>query len=302
MFVKERKLTEYAVLLMGLSVSIGSAIALWQAFCGMIRVKSGLGMMDFAGIVGLIVPVLIVKSFDESIDRWKRNLFLFSAVLAMFALLFNQTRAVWVAILINCIIFVLLNIIYNTRKSRQAASTILVILAAISLFIATHQFTVDRVNSLTDMKFRSNHERIYMWNYAANVFLDHWDRGVGLAMLPSFAFSYTPEGSANVQITSTRSGHMHNNFLQLLAENGILGGIAYVLLFLRILKTAINHMNKAETRSWAMIAFLCTFEFLIHGMFDYTFSIGTIMFSYWFILGLSYVNFRETDAQPACAQ
>ena len=49
---------ERCFLLMAISLAMGSVVAVWQGNHGEVRVKSLLGMMNFAGALGLLFPIL----------------------------------------------------------------------------------------------------------------------------------------------------------------------------------------------------------------------------------------------------
>jgi len=290
-FVGSRERIEQAGTLMSASLLIGSTIALWQAAQGQPRVKSTLGTMDFAGAIGLIVPVLLVKSFDREASPWIRCLSVVSLVAALLALVFNGTRAVWVAVVVSFLLFAFLNLLVNWRKGGKVAVVTIAILAAgVLLALSSATFT-DRIRGST-LQSKSIHSRLVAWEYAWHEIQDHWFLGRGLATLPTFSETAErgPDGRKPY-------GHVHNNILQMLAENGLVGGLAFIFLFFSIITTAFRRLKEPATRNWATIALLCTVDFLVHGMFDYTFTIATIMYSYWFILGLAYSSFRQTSQQ-----
>lgn len=286
-FIKERKVAEQATALMAGSMLIGATIVIWQGLNGKFRVGGTLGVMDFAGIVGLLVPVLLVKAFEENKNRAVQLLYFIAAGAAIVAMMFNGTRAVWITVAVSCVLYATISLIVNGRRGRRAAMTVCAILAIVALIFATSADLNKRLQSITDTKVKSNHERLIMWQYAVETFRDNWLVGVGPATLPTVPLS--PEEEVRLRQDPTY-GHVHNNLLQIAAESGAIGGLGYLFLFFTIMKTAAGKMRQEEKRSWALITLLCTTDFLIHGVFDYTFSIPTIMYGYWFILGLAYVN------------
>lgn len=290
-FIRCRRHIEQAATLMSASLLIGAAIALWQAAQGQIRVKSTLGTMDFAGAIGLIIPVLLVKSFDREAKPWVRCLSAVSLVAAMAALIFNATRAVWVSTLVSFGLFAFLNLLVSGRKGAKTAVVVVVVLAAVLSFALSSTTFINRFQAST-LQSNAIHKRLVAWEYAWHQFQDHWFLGVGLATLPEFFPENIPAAGPDRVY-----GHVHNNFLQMLAENGLVGGLSFIFLFWSILKTSFQRLKEPATRNWAMIALLCTVDFLVHGMFDYTFTIATIMYSYWFILGLAYSSFSLSTQQ-----
>lgn len=288
--VKDQKVVEQATVLMAGSMLIGAAIAIWQGLHGMHRVGGTLGVMDFAGIAGLLVPLLLVKGFDETTGRTVRMLFIAAAAAAMAAMMFNGTRAVWVTVAISCVLYATISLIVNGRKARRAAMTVCAMLVAVALIFATSADLNKRLQSITDTQVKSNRERLIMWQYAIDTIRDNWLVGVGPATLPTLPLS--PEEEVRLRQNPTY-GHVHNNLLQITAESGAIGGLGYLLMLFAVIKTAAGKLRQEEKRSWAMIVLLCTTDFAIHGVFDYTFNIPTIMYSYWFILGLAYVSLSQ---------
>jgi O-antigen ligase len=290
--VKERKVIERAAILMAMSILVGAGTAFWQVMQGVGRggVRSFLGVMDFGAIIGLIMPVLIVKALDRGTDNRLRFLFLAAAVLATVALVYNGTRAVWLAVFATLVLYAIINIVINGRNSIKPVLIIGTILLAGALIFATNDNINNRLRTITDMNFRSNQERLILWQYALDVFKDHPVLGVGLATLPT-THAFTAEEVRQLQGKPVY-GHVHNTILQVMAENGIIGLLGFLTLFLTIAKTALTRLREQKTRSWALIALLCTVDFIIHGLFDYTFTIATVMYSYWFIIGLAYVDIK----------
>ncbi len=286
-FIKERKVAEQATILMAGSILIGAAIVIWQGLHDPGRIKGTLGVMDFAGIVGMLVPVLLIKGFEETVGKFARPLFLVAAFMSMVAMIFNGTKAGWVTVFVACVFYLIINLLLNRKKSFRAAALICVMLLIISLIFASSPRLMTRLYTVVDPTYGSNHDRIVMWQYAINVFKDNWIVGVGPATLPELPLS--PQHALELQ-KNPKSGHVHNNLLQIGAESGIGGVLGYISIFGVILINAFRNLRQLKKKSWAMISLLCTTSFLIHGLFDYTFNIPTIMYGYWFILGLAYIN------------
>jgi Lipid A core - O-antigen ligase and related enzymes len=169
-----------------------------------------------------------------------------------------------------------------------AAAVLGVMVVAIGL--SSPQVT-ERFNTLFDMNYANNAQRVILWKYGWGLFLDHPVMGTGLATLPTPPFFISPEEAASGKPIY---GHVHNNFLQMLAENGIIGFGGFVFLFGTIIYTGWTRRGGAG-RAWGLTAAVCTSEFLIHGLFDYTLNIPTVVYSYWFIMGFVYVKYRQGD-------
>lgn len=283
-FIKEKKLIEKMALMMAGSILLGSLVGIWQGLQGIERVKSFLGIMDFAGILGLLIPFLLVHGFEWPAGTGRRLNYLFLGIMlvAFIALVFNGTRAVLVSAFISLALYLAL----NAANNKKVLLFIMGISAALSGLVYNNAKLWTRLTTIFDPAVStSNIKRVIMWEYGWKTFLNHPVLGVGLATLPTAVFPWEPPPQTMTY------GHIHNNFLQVLAENGVIGFAAFCFLFGTILLTAWRRMKVPETKRWATVAFLCTCSFLVHGLFDYTFTLATIMYSYWFILGLCYADY-----------
>jgi O-antigen ligase len=290
-FVKSKQMVERIVWFMAISLLLGSSVGIWQGMHGAVRAKSFLGIMDFAGVIGLVFPMLFVYGFEyKGKTPWKNVFFMFVAGVATIALLFNGTRSIWIAVFVSIIIYTMLNIM---RNKKVIVVFTLILMMGIGIGLASPK-VAERVYSIVDTKVNiSNLQRINMWKYGWNIFLEHPILGVGLGCLPHGGnFDKTvPEP----MMDNIVGDHIHNNFLQMLAENGIVGFGAFCYCFSVILQSLWKRMRSEQTRVWATIGILCTIDFLVHGFFDYSFRMSIVMYTYWFILGLAYVNFYLTE-------
>lgn len=78
--------------------------------------------------------------------------------------------------------------------------------------------------------------------------------------------------------------HAHNNFLQMLAENGLVGFAGYVLAFGYILWRNIKNyfVNK---NPYALMIVGSTGALILQGLTEYNFGNGAVMKLYWLVLG-----------------
>ena len=126
-----------------------------------------------------------------------------------------------------------------------------------------------------------------MWKYAAETFYSHPLFGVGLGAFLSFPFP------GSIQ----EYGHVHNNILQILAMSGIIGLVGYFYLMGTICLQAYKKSSIPDLRVWGLTIILCTTELIIHGMFDYTFVMGPVMYTYSFLIGISFAAFAIRDEE-----
>lgn|GEM_PF-2894544 len=296
-FTKSKKDIDNLLIILAVSVLFGSLIAIWQgthvqfdpANPSGSRAKSFLGIMDFAGTLGVLIPILLVKSFGDNYNHYYRAVFIVSLITSCVALLFNGTRAVWLAVFVSFLVYMLL----EGFKNKKIFVWLMVLMLGLGTIVANNPLAWDRLVLISDTTFVSNTKRVEMWQQGWEAFCEYPVAGSGLGCIPPKGFNkMTPQ---EYDDTPRYHNHVHNNFLQILAETGIGGFVTFTALFGVILSKAWSRINAEQHREFALIALLSTLNFLLHGLFDYTFIMATVMYIYWFVIGLCYREFTFTD-------
>lgn len=100
-----------------------------------------------------------------------------------------------------------------------------------------------------------------------------------------------------------RLTHAHNNFLQMLAENGVVGFVGYVFAFGYILWHNIKNYF-TNKNPYALMIVGSTGALVLQGLTEYNFGNGAVMKLYWLVLGClvvlaAYYNKKREDAKRA---
>lgn len=211
-----------------ISLSINALIILYHSYLG--EVGRPVGLCDFhymflAGVNLLIIPFILTYSLNNTTYYNKLHwLFRFTIFINIPALIFENTRIVWLAF---CIIFPL--VIFLGIKNKFKAFLIICCIAIYSfgIFQMSPQST-NRLESITNNNYENqpNYERLLMWQSASNMFIDHPIFGVGYG---NYYTNYISEYRSPLAREYQR--HPHNTFLEKLSEAGILGGIIANIIF-----------------------------------------------------------------------
>lgn len=269
------------------SVSIGFICLIYQGVSGESRAAGFFGHpMTFAGYLCIFLPVLLVCFLDREIyGRW-RWLAGFGVVLGCFALLFNATRGAWLA-LTPVLLFI---IGYYLLKKNKLAILCLALVVAAGAGLSQYKPFVKRLATVTDTrKFQSNTERLLIWHSAYEMFKDHPVVGVGLGQYKdNYQKKYISPKAKEPYLS-----HAHNNFLQMLAENGIVGFAG----FLTLLAAFIGYSFKRfwqEKNPYALMMSMSALALVLQGFTEYNFGNSAVMKSFWLAQGclfvLSYVK------------
>jgi len=212
-----------------------------------------------AGYLNLVIPFCIafaVRGGDPTLRKLGRWVF----VLASVALLLTQSRGgllAYVAILVTSACFFAPN-----RKSRMRRIAVVLIACLIAGVVAGLFF--ERLTEIDDFTAVS---RLAIWGGAFATFAHSPVIGAGFGNLRMLMGGLLdlPEGWV---------GDAHNLYLELLAETGIVGLLAFALFMAVALRTALRGYRAAQSELSRMICFavfIAMVGVLVHGTVDYLF-------------------------------
>jgi O-antigen ligase len=146
-----------------------------------------------------------------------------------------------------------------------------------------------RVTSIFDMKNETNRDRFYMFKAGINIFKDYPLTGVGAANLEKIYDDYKP---AEAKLSNP---HLHNNFLQVLAERGIFAMMSLLAAFASIIIVLVKKIKNSigfekMVATGVLFAFI---GFLVAGLFEYNFGDTEIKFMLFYFLSIPFAALKE---------
>ncbi|MBG83839.1 MAG: hypothetical protein CMJ40_04745 [Phycisphaerae bacterium] len=158
----------------------------------------------------------------------------------------------------------------------------------------------DMQNRLLSLADPMRDGRIGLWLAAMAMFLEHPFTGIGAG---TFGFAY-PDVVSMVRLPEgyqAESGFIpwaHNMYLELLAEYGLPGFLAYAIvttwLMGKLLAQAVFGERRAsgdrtdDLRNWAIALLISWSAILVMAMFDLTFYKHWVVYLYWMLVGLGF--------------
>lgn len=269
-----------------LGITLGSMCLIYQGLSGDSRASGFFGHpMTFAGYFCIYLPVLLVCFLEQRIYGQWRWLAGGSFVLGVVALLFNATRGAWLALTI-VLLFILA---YYLMKGNKLAMLCLALFIAAGAGLSQYQPFVQRLATITDTKYQSNTERLLIWQSAYTMFKDHPVLGVGLGQYKdNYQKKYISPKAKEPYLS-----HAHNNFLQMLAENGIVGFVGFLTLLVCFIGYSFKRFWQ-EKNPYALMMSMATLALVLQGCTEYNFGNSAVMKSFWLVQGcllvLSYVD------------
>jgi O-antigen ligase len=205
---------------------------------------------------GLLLPVALVFLVLWIYDR--RNILLMIGVAAThFALLLTFTRSVWLGWIVA--VAVLLALKWPKALAWVVPVAILVISFAPLPFFS-------RVISSFDVRQSSNLDRIRMAEAGIEIIKDYPLFGVGPANVKEIYPLYRKHDAPRFRIP-----HLHNNFIQLWAERGVLAVVAYLFLQFLFLRQCVRAWGGPATK-FAEIGVAVAVALASAGLFEFNFG------------------------------
>ena len=244
------------------------------------------GLM-FAISVG--VPLIFITS-------GKQRVWLILSVLTIgIALVFTFSRFPWLGTFIG-VLFIFVFIFSRFKKAALKIGTILLIVGILSGFISlmmgdSRQSIIERAT--TDLW---DQERVYMWQAGLDIIKDYPLWGVGMKNIAKVYPDYVNPKAKWKQ----GWGELHNNFIHIAAERGILTLIAFLWIvigyFIYTFRFYCKVRPRGDLSSLLILGFLAAFiGFVITGMTEYNFGDSEIVMMLWFIIGLTIVVTQDYE-------
>ena len=262
-------------------ITVTSVYAIYQGLSGLSRANGFYGHpMTLGGWMCIFLPLLLIEFFEKKLlgkYYWLAGL---AFCICNAGLVFNATRGAWLAVAIVCAAL----LIYYMFKSKRNLAVGIIFIALVSTLLVNNPKFMHRLDTIDDFnKYQSNTERILIWQSAWNMFKEHPILGVGLGLgqyTKNYQQKYISPHAKEPNLT-----HAHNNFMQMLAENGIVGFAGFVIMFGYIIFK--NLIVWFKTRNvYALMIVSATVCLLLQGFTEYNVGNSAVIKMYWFVLGL----------------
>jgi len=150
-----------------------------------------------------------------------------------------------------------------------------------------------RVQRIMQLKDPSASERQIQWRGAWEMFKQHPAFGAGysvyrVAATEQLSAAWYGQRGKRVQ-TGFAANHAHNEFLQVFAETGAIGGAIFLALLLGMLATAARVALRHPEPGWRRVglaAIVGSIAFLFQNLFGVTFRVTGAPMFFWLLLGL----------------
>src|SRR5690348_11223478 len=224
----------------------------------------------FAGFAELVIPLSLVPLILGKVRRERLASVAIFAVIPLAALFLAASRGGLVSLFCEVVLLLLLLLVVRRSlgKHALAGATVLVLAFSLVSWIGVRQI-LSRFSSFQNLEV-SEGKRASMRQGTWRMFLDHPVAGVGFG---AFEAAYPPY---ETQYDGKIVNHAHNDYLEILAETGLLGGLCCAW-FLTVLFIASVRRIQKPSSPFAGVLHLAgltgCFGILVHSLVDFNLHI-----------------------------
>jgi len=223
----------------------------------------------FAGFAELIIPMALVPMALGKVRRERWFVVGLFAIMPIVALIMSASRGGIIAFGVQLILLALWMVLRRTGGKQLLAggAILLVTLLMVSWLGVTK--TLNRFSSLQSLE-SSEAKRASMRRDTWRIFLDHPWSGTGLGTLQTVFPKYETNYDGKIV------NHAHNDYLEVLAETGVLGGVCCAWFLAILFMEGWKRLRSADGSFTAILHFsalVACVGFLIHSFADFNFHI-----------------------------
>lgn len=277
-------------------LSPGKIYGIYERF-GAYPFGSFVSRHNFAAFMEMTIALPLGLLLSGSISRDKKLLYVTAVALMGVALLLSGSRGGLVATLSAVFLLVLLT--NQSRGIKKIALRVALVIALVAAVVAGTLF-VGGESSLTRIAETAASKdittnRTHIWMITLKVIAGNLPFGAGLG---AFGQAYTPYDDLSGM---ERVEQAHNDYLQVLADMGLVGaaiGGLFLFLLFQTGKRSIKANNKFR-KGVAIGSVGGIFAILVHSIFDFVLHTTAISFLFLLLIGLLAASGREYDDDRA---
>lgn len=279
-------------------------MALWFRYCPINAMVMGpyVNHNHYAGLMELIFPVVLglflfyrprigntslIKGIAEIFSQEKANIHILigtSALLILISIFVSLSRGAMVSTCLSLFIFIFFLMKQKISKGSTALMISVIILTAISIGWFGWDQIFERFANLKNAHGVIYESRLDFWNDTKNIIAHYKITGSGMGTFPHIypLFRFFKSGLF--------LAHAHNDYLELLAEGGIIGfSIAASFLFVLFYKTYKVFTKRRDAFSiyLYMGSITALAAILFHSFTDFNMHIGANGLWFFFVAGIA---------------
>lgn len=246
---------------------------------------------NFAAFMEMSIAVPLGLLFAGAVEKDKRLIYATAIGLMGIALLLSGSRGGFVSITAGVVFLVILATGSRGTRDKVLKAVLAVVLLAVfvvgSILVGGESSLTRLAETAASDNFSTN--RIQIWSVTLDVIGNHMPFGAGLG---AFGVAYTPfDPNSGFE----RVEQAHNDYLEVLADAGIVGAIIGAFFLFRLFRTGLLNV-KVENRyrrGVALGAFAGCFSILVHSAFDFVLHITAVTLLFLTLMALLVASGRK---------
>lgn len=223
----------------------------------------------FAGFAELILPMSLVPLLSGRVRRERLVIVGILAVIVLTALMLSASRGGLVSLAAELALLAVILLWQKTGSRQLLAGGMVLLLAIVMVSWLGVNEVLSRFSTLQSLEVTQG-KRAAMRLGAWRIFLDHPIAGTGLGTLQQVYPPYETLYDGRIV------NHAHNDYLEALAETGLLGGICCAW-FIGLLLYRASQLLKARAKTLGAMLRLCgltaCWGLLVHSLVDFNLHI-----------------------------
>jgi len=222
---------------------------------------------NFAAYMEMTIALPLAMVLVGAVKRDQRLIYFTAIILMAVALFLSGSRGGLVALVAELILLVIMTTRLSSKKKvvvRFAlAGALLVLIVAGTIFVGGESSLTRIAETATSNNLTT--DRTHIWEVTVSVIKNNFAFGDGLG---AFGVAYTAfDDHSGLE----RVEQAHNDYLQTLADAGIVGLVIGVAFLVLLVRTALRNVRRKNTfrRAVAIGATAGIFAVLVHSLFDF---------------------------------
>ena len=262
----------------------------------------------FAGYMELTTALPLGLLFAGAVDKEKRIIYLFIAGLMGVALVMTASRGGIISLVAEIVFLVIVTAIWRKpserrrlrrsgRLKRVAGRFAMTGALLFSLFLGVvllgGEFSITRFIDTVNTDDPTT-GRAHFWSVTLDIIKAHPYMGTGLG---AFGVIYTRYDTRNGLF---RLEQAHNDYLQVLSDAGVVGGVLALSFVVLLFYKAISRAKSRDDfrRGVALAALSGCFAVLVHSFFDFTLHTTSNALLFLVLAAIATIDSRVEDAPP----
>ena len=249
----------------------------------------------FAGLMELLLPLALVPLVLGKVRRERLAVVALFAVMPVAALFLSASRGGIVSFCVQ-VAFLIYLLLRRRGLGKNVLGVAAVLLAALLIvtWLGVGQI-LQRFSSLQSLEVTEG-KRAAMRRGAWRIFLDHPLAGTGLGTLQ---IVYPPyETLYDGKIVN----HAHNDYLEALAETGLLGGLCCAWFLVVLLRKSFSRFRQNDfslAGALQLSGIVACAGFLVHALVDFNFHIPSNLWLFFLMGHLATADMQQLPSAPA---